>query len=383
MGIGNGSSALNIVGDHERQWQLPEVDDTLGEAPGAPEYYVEYRPALQAGPAGGAISPNLAGRLAADFGLCSQVYRATNSTLADRCLLAGEHVFALANTKPGQLLTAAPFDYYGETSWQEDLELGAVELSAALTAGGTSAAGLPQTDPSFYLAAAATWANAYLTSTNDGADTLNLYDTSALGHYELYKAMQAAGSPTNLATTQTLLVADLKKQLQLGVTQAASDPFQLGVVYGPNGPDLVPHALGLAVTAQLYAQVSGDTSFATFGLHQRDFALGANGWGSSFIVGAGTVFPHCPHHRIANLAGALDGTSPILLGAIPDGPTDPANLADVGLPGGARACPPGGNDDFAYANGHGAAYQDTTGDWPTVEPADDYTVLSVLLFASQ
>ena len=47
VGIGNGSSALNIVGDHERQWQLPEVDDTLGEAPGDPEYYVEYRPALQ------------------------------------------------------------------------------------------------------------------------------------------------------------------------------------------------------------------------------------------------------------------------------------------------------------------------------------------------
>jgi endoglucanase len=384
VGIGNGSSALGITGDHERQWQLPEVDDTLDQSPGNAEYYVEYRPALQAGAAGSAISPNLAGRLAADFGLCAQVYRASNPTLAAKCLRAGEHVFALANTSPpAQLLTAAPFDYYGETSWQEDLELGAAELASALTAAGSASdAGLPQTDPSFYLAQAATWAKAYVASPNDGGDTLNLYDTSALAHYELYDAMKAAGSPSNLAITQQGLLDDLKKQLSGAVTQAKTDPFQLGVVYGANGPDLAPHALGLAVTASFYEQLSGDTQFSVFGHQQRDFVLGANGWGSAFIVGAGTVFPHCLHHRVANLAGALDGTSPILLGAIPDGPSDPANLANLGLPGGAQTCPPAGGDSFAYANGHGAVYQDNAGDWPTVEPADDYTVLSVLLFAS-
>jgi hypothetical protein len=384
VGIGNGNSALHINGDHERQWQLPEVDDTLGETPGGPNYFVEYRPALQAGPAGSKISPNLAGRLAADFGLCSQVYRAKSASLADQCLLAGEHVFALADTTPpAQLLSAAPFDYYPETSWQEDLELGAVELAAALSAGGTGAAGLPQTDPSFYLSAAATWANAYIASANDGADTLNLYDTSALAHYDLYKALQKAGTSSNLAVTPQALLGDLKKQLQLGVTQAMTDPFQLGVVYGPNGPDLAPHALGFAVTAKMYEELSGDTQFSAFGLQERDFVLGANGWGSAYIIGAGTVFPKCPHHRVANLAGALDGTSPILLGAIVDGPTDPANFAGLGLPGGARACPSSGGDVFAYANGHGAVYADSTGDWPTVEPADDYTVLSVLLFANQ
>ena len=384
VGIGNGSAALGITGDHERQWQLPQVDDTLGEAPGDAEYYVEYRPALQSGAGGSLISPNLAGRLAADFGLCSQVYRASNSALADQCLLAGEHVFALANTSPpATLLTAAPFDYYGETSWQEDLEFGAVELSNALTGAAGDTSGLPQTDPSYYLGQSATWASAYTMSTNDGADTLNLYDDSALAHYELYNAMQAAGAPTNLAITQAGLLADLKMQLNLGVSLAMTDPFQLGVLYGPNGPDLTPHALGFAVTAAYYEKISGDTEFHDFGLQQRDFVLGANGWGTTYIIGAGTLFPHCPHHRIANLAGALDGTSPILLGAIPDGPTDPANLSGVGLPGGANACPPGGGDPFAYANGHGAVYQDSTADWPTVEPADDYTVLSVLLFANQ
>jgi endoglucanase len=384
VGIGNGSAALGITGDHERQWQLPEVDDTLGMSPGNAEYYVEYRPALQAGAAGSQISPNLAGRLAADFGLCSQVYRATNATLADQCLLAGEHIFALANpTPPAQLLTAAPFDYYGETSWQEDLELGAAELSKALTGAAGDTAGLPQTDPSYYLGQSATWGHAYVTSTNDGGDTLNLYDVSALAHYELYNAMKAAGSPTSLAITEQGLLTDLKMQLNLGVTQAKTDPFELGVEYAPDYPDLAPHALGFAVTAELYAQISGDNEFAAFGTQQRDFVLGANAWGSSFIIGAGTVFPQCPHHRVANLAGALDGTSPILLGAIPDGPADPSSLVGLGAPGGTNACPPAGGDTFAYANSPNASYQDTTADWPTVEPADDYTVLSVLLFASQ
>jgi endoglucanase len=383
VGIGNGSSALNIKGDHERQWQLPEVDDTLNQSPGNPEYFVEYRPALQAGPAGSKISPNLAGRLAADFGLCSQVFRATNATLADQCLLAGEHVFDLADTSPAQLLSAAPNDYYPETTWRDDLEFGAVELATAVGAGGSGAAGLPHTDPSFYLSAAAQWANAYITSADDGADTLNLYDTSALAHVELYKAMKAAGSPSNLATTGQALLGDLKKQLQVGVTQAMTDPFHCGVAYGTNAPDLTPHALGFAVTAKFYEDLSGDSQFHAFGAQERDYILGANGWGTTFIIGAGTVFPHCPHHRVANLAGALDGTSPILLGAIPDGPNDPALVNGNGLPGGANACPPGGGDAFAYANGHGSAYADTTADWPTVEPADDYTVLSVLLFANE
>ena len=51
--------------------------------------------------------------------------------------------------------------------------------------------------------------------------------------------------------------------------------------------------------------------------------LGANAWGSSFIVGNGSTFPNCIQHQVANLAGALNGTSggtPVLWGAASEGP---------------------------------------------------------------
>src|SRR5437763_10536056 len=112
-----------ILRDHDR-WLLPEVDYQLNVQPVDPAYFHKYRPVFRAGPPGSPVSPNLAGRLAADFGLCAQVYRATDAALADACLVAGAHVFDLADTSGGKLLTVSPHDYYPETAWRDDLELG-------------------------------------------------------------------------------------------------------------------------------------------------------------------------------------------------------------------------------------------------------------------
>ncbi len=109
-----------------------------------------------------------------------------------------------------------------------------------------------------------------------------------------------------------------------------------------------------------------------------NFALGANGWGSSFVVGAGTVFPHCMQSEIANLAGSLTGTGNIQLGATTDGPSAPANFTGLGTVPGMRACSAG---DFAPYDTKTAAYQDNVVSWPSVEPADDYAAGSLLAFA--
>ncbi|HVY49522.1 MAG TPA: glycoside hydrolase family 9 protein, partial [Minicystis sp.] len=141
VGIGDGNA--HVAGDHDA-WRLPEADDALDVKPGDRRYYVKYRPVLRSGPPGAPVSPNLAGRLAADFALSAQVYRASNPSLADAYLVAGAHVFELADTSGGPLLTTSPHDYYPETSWRDDLELGAAELDLALVAaGGAPPSGVP------------------------------------------------------------------------------------------------------------------------------------------------------------------------------------------------------------------------------------------------
>src|SRR5271169_2718911 len=68
------SGGTKYVGDHDI-WRLPQVDDTY-ESCVSPYEYICPRPVLQnsAGGAGASISPNLAGRLAADFALCYKVF---------------------------------------------------------------------------------------------------------------------------------------------------------------------------------------------------------------------------------------------------------------------------------------------------------------------
>jgi Glycosyl hydrolase family 9 len=99
---------------------------------------------------GSPISPNLAGRDAAALALAYQVFRRSDPTFANRCLLAAEHIFDLADTAPKTLLTVIPHSFYPETEWRDDLELGATELSDALAAGAPPA-GLPHSDPLYFL----------------------------------------------------------------------------------------------------------------------------------------------------------------------------------------------------------------------------------------
>src|SRR5206468_8006487 len=171
----------------------------------------------RAGAPGSLISPNLAGRSAAAFGLCFQLYKTSDPAFANRCLLAGQHVFDLANTAPsGNLITYVPFSFYPETEWRSDLELGAVELYLALASGPASGgwpAGLSTTDPLVYLHKAAHWANEYMLSAEDAQDTLNLYDVSGLAHHDLHRNNAPAGNPRGLVTAQAARPEDLPTAL--------------------------------------------------------------------------------------------------------------------------------------------------------------------------
>jgi endoglucanase len=373
VGIGSGNDAGTFTGDHDL-WRLPQADDSDTSA--ADRYSAAHRPVFAAAAAGAKISPNLVGRVAAAFALAAQVDAAANPTRAVGEYQAATSLYAQANTSnpPNPLVTALPNAYYPESTWHDDMEFGAAELALASQALHHSATP--------YLTDAAKWAKDYIAS--DTGDTFNLYDTSALAHADLIKAMANAGNPSGsgLAVGKTALVADLKRQLQSAASKASSDVFRAGAVYTDFDAD--SHTFGFLTTEALYQRASGDTSFAAFATEQRDWLFGANAWGTGFMVGEGSTFPHCTQHQVANLSGSTAGKSPIAVGAVVNGPnsTDQFSGGLGGLQDGMKACPSSG-DAFNTFTGHGSRYVDDVRSWQSSEPALDMTGSAIIAAALQ
>ncbi|MFF4353856.1 glycoside hydrolase family 9 protein [Streptomyces sp. NPDC001530] len=170
--------------------------------------------------------------------------------------------------------------------------------------------------------AAAGWAGDYLDS--DVKGTLNVADVSALAHVDLATVLD--GDRTNGIGAEELYEG-LRRQLDDGVERAGHDPFGAGAVY--DDFDAVPHTFGLVATARLYAKATGDTEYEAFADRQCGWALGVNAWGTSFVIGAGEVFPHCPERQLANLRGSHDGKGAILRGAVVNGPNEASKLEEL------------------------------------------------------
>jgi endoglucanase len=375
VGIGEGNSST--IGDHDI-WRLPQEDDDYGGS--SPLYrFIRHRPVFRAGPSGSPISPNLAGRDAAAFAECFQVFASTRPELADRCVLAAEHIFELANTNPqGNLLTAIPFDFYPETEWRDDMELGATELADALSSGSKLPSGLAHTQPLFYLEDAAHWAGEYLSHNSEGGEGLNLYDVSGLADFELVRALRAAGDQLGLEVSEAQLLAGLAQKLGDAVDQSEQDPFGFGFAWSES--DTISHGDGLAVMASEYDDLVGEDTYSTYAERWLANMLGANAWGSSFIVGDGSTFTDCLQHQVANIMGSLNGTPPVLAGAVVEGPSGEKSSGKLT---GMRACPVGGGNRFKVFDSASAKYEDNVQAFTNTEPAIDLTASSMLAFSWQ
>ncbi len=387
VGIGTGNEKWDdwpnyIAGDHSA-WRLPHHDESESFFEAHQYRYVLNRPLLRASFEGATekLSPNLAGRLSAAFALGYQVYKDVDPAFANDCLTYAENIYAAADTNPsGDLLTASPHAFYPEHYWQDDMELGAVELYYV-------------TDDDRYLSDAADWAYEYI---NAATSTLNLYDVSALAHYELYKAMEAAGS-TGLAVDKQDLLDDLQRQVDQGVAQAESAPFDFGSATSEF--DAVSMALGLSATTSMYLELAEDDlsqsdydKYAAFGQRQMDAVLGANAWGTSFIIGAGEIYPHNPHNQTADLQ-EVD-----LIGGVVNGPNATEQVTKVGTycmdsPHPMKNCDSSVDLDVTdpfyteFSAGSGgpsdAAYVDDVRSWATVENAIDFAGTAILAYVRQ
>ncbi len=389
VGIGDGTHSESVLGDHDL-WRLPQADERTNPKPGSPRYFIAHRPVFAANAPGQPISPNLAGRMAAALGLCAQVFAHSDPAYAQRCLIAGQTIYDRADTNPhGALVTSVPFGYYTETEWRDDMELGAVELYLGTAAIEASApAGLPHPQALYYLSPAGYWANAYILAKQSGQDSLNVYDVSSLADTDLARilttpvAIQAIehNNSVEVPTDIPSLLKDRHDQLRLANRLARREPFGLANPAMPT--DTVSHALGYAVQTRLYAAMGGGSSFQALGQRQLDWVLGANAWGTSFVVGAGSVFPHCLASQIPNLSGSLSGRGAILRGATVNGPAGVKELRELGAPEGFRLCPARSHPDpFQAQSGHGLGYLDDVRSAVTSEPTDDLAALTLLASA--
>ena len=401
---GDYSSPYCLITEYDI-WTLPQAADNYQQPGDASPcatfttFYICNRPVFIAGPPKSPIVPNIAGRLTAAFALCYQLHHLSDPDLAARCLRTAEEIYSLADLShpdpappfgPGVLVTAVPS--YPEQSWDDDMEWGATELSLALATAGKSEdlpAGLPITDPKVYLRQATSFAQNYIDKiyTPGYEDTLNLYDVSGLAHFELYRAIQLEHQPSGLAVSGPAIRKQLLNQVGVALNIAESSAFDFGNDWD-NG-DITSHGAGLSVMASEAYSLTHEDKYNSYSQRWLANILGANAWGSSFIVGDGSTFPNCIQHQVANLAGALNGTAggtPILWGAASEGPS---NDSSSGLVPGMRTCPANGVDEFARFNGNTGAFdpddyvlfQDNVQSYTTTEPAVDLTATSFLMWS--
>jgi endoglucanase len=368
VGIGEGDES-DYLGDHDL-WRQPQVDDSDSSAEDL--YAAAHRPVFEAAAPGAKISPDVVGRVAAAFAYAAQQDEAAGNTSgAQTELNDATSLYAMANTSAAEndnLTSALPEAYYPEGIWHDAMELGATEIVRAEQAMGDA-----ESSYSTYLTQAATWASDYI-SADSGQDTLNLYDVSALAHADLVAAIKAAGSPSGLAVTTAGLIANLKAQLTAAASTSSSDIFREGGDY--TNFDVDSHTFGFISTEALYQKASGDSTYAAFAGEQRDWLLGGNAWGTSFVAGVGTTYPKCMGGQIENLNSATD------VGAVVNGPNGSSNFSGGlgSLLTGMVKCE---NDGFTTFTGHGSEYVDDVRSWQSSEPALDMTGSLVLASSLQ
>ena len=264
----------------------PRRDDALK---GARNRYLRRRPVFRANAPGDAAAAEPRGPYRRGVRARRSARSRREPRRARRRELAtAAEIFAAAKTTDvteDDVVTALPHAFYPESSWRDDLELGDAELALAAQALGDSR--LPMwRDRGAGRALDRSRRRTRSTSTT----------SSALAH------LRARRGCVRAARRREPLLADLRRQLDRARrTRARRDPFRAAVTY--DDFDAAPHAFGLAATAALYRRLTGDRRYDALGTAQRDWALGANAWGASLMIGVGSRFPRCPQHVVANLNG--------------------------------------------------------------------------------
>jgi hypothetical protein len=252
--------------DHAVGWRLPENDSLQFS-----------RPALTG------LSKNLVGIYSAVMSLASRIWseKFSSDKFANRCLTSAIQKYSIHQNIYDIDSTHSTF--YKDKKYYGKLALGAIEI---------------------YIA---TGIDNYLTDAVNYGDSAkqdhwwSWGDVNSLAHYKLSKVIPR-------------FTEYIKSNINYFNTKKDSSVFNEGVNYTWG---TTTSLLGTALQAILYKSLTGNKQFDSLIILQRDYILGRNPWGLSFINGIGEKYPEHIHSQIAffnngNLPGALSaGGAPI------------------------------------------------------------------------
>ena len=300
--------------DHSA-WRLPQNDTTNYDLGG-------YRPAYHG------IGANIAGRSAAALAMASKIWEEDlgDAAYAATCLTAAEELYSLA--KDNLKVQGGTNGYYTESSYYDDLELAAIELYKAT---GTASYLTEATNYSF-----------------DAGSSWGWFDwggINALAHYELY--------PHVSAVNQKKLKKFLQDDLNENLSDALSNPFRVSTDYGWGSASVMT---GTVVMCDLYKKLfPTETTYDALHDEVRDYILGKNQWGVSWVIGLGDNYTQYPHHQVADITGRE------IAGTCIEGPMSQSEWNGMGIT-------LSGPDEYAEFQSSTAIYHDDVRDWATNEP---------------
>lgn len=339
-------------------WDLPFRDDTdygWGKGKNRPVYFATGAPqGLEKYFNSSTGVANIAGRSAAVFALASSIWRnqVKDIHFADLLLKKAVELYQLGKEKPGTSESVpgkAPYRFH-EVTFYDDLQWAAAELYKS-------------TKQKLYLNEAIKYSVLAADSSWMGKDTARHYEYFPYvnpGHYELF--------PHVNNNVKMVLKNFYRQGLLKAKKQAEQNTFHYGVPFIWVSNNL---ATGLITQAIWYKKMSGSNEFDDLLFAARDWLLGRNPWGQSFIIG----MPEKGSHPTDPHSVVTKELSMKLTGALVDGPVYGSIFSNLK---GLRLTK---EDRFAKFQSSAVVYHDDIGDYSTNEPTIDGTASLLYIFA--
>ncbi|MGA9294553.1 MAG: glycoside hydrolase family 9 protein [Ignavibacteriaceae bacterium] len=317
----SGNYYYEVSGEEDHNfWRMPGSDDSTGVV-GNPR-------TLHRGWGG-----NLLGRSAAALSIAYRIFTMSDKRFAAECLKRAEGLF-VDRDKFENVQKSSPPDFYNETTWLDDMVLGAAELYHS------------------------TKKEEYFNYVEKNLKKLN-GDDIGWGNVDFlaYAACSKAGIETDYCNKIMKAILE-KKEIKI-----KNDAFYLSSGYTWGTTALFT---GDAQKAIMYYYLTSDKSFLHIATNERDYLLGRNNWGVSFVCGVGTNYPLNGHSQIDSLCCMQKG-------AVVGGPAEKSSwlkeFPDLNI----------NNDKYKMFQSN-IVYHDNRQDYYCNEAALDYTSPSVFLF---